>query len=177
VARARRRCGRRGAQSGGGARGGRSLSAGRNIARPPRRALDVAQGRVTHPSGVESASGRLGVYPPPCGEGRRTQASLRSLRKLGCAAPGWGSWADAPAAPHTTTPTPNPSPQGGGESTEYATRSCVEHKLTRPDITSPSLPPHALVGIFIVNESKGADVPRQVPTFSRLRPRRNPCRY
>ena len=45
-------------------------------------------------------------YPPPCGEGRRTQASLRSLRKLGCAAPGWGSCGDPPTDPH---PQPLPS--------------------------------------------------------------------
>ena len=47
-------------------------------------------------------------YPPPCGEGRRTQASLRSLRKLGCAAPGWGSCGDPLTDPH-----PQPLPTRG----------------------------------------------------------------
>src|SRR6266540_3916520 len=46
VARARRRRGRRGAQSGGRARGRGHLGAGRNIARPPRGAVDLALGRV-----------------------------------------------------------------------------------------------------------------------------------
>jgi hypothetical protein len=76
-----------------------------------------------------SASGILGVYPPPYGEGRRAQASLRSLRKLGGAAPGWGWRRDAPVSHHTATP--NPSPQGGRKPTAWAARTSFKHKRTR----------------------------------------------
>jgi hypothetical protein len=47
---------------------------------------------------------------------RLTQASLRSLRKLGCTAPGWGSCGDPLTDPH---PQPLPT-RGGGEQTECA---------------------------------------------------------
>src|SRR5439155_25805019 len=66
------------------------------------------------------ASGRLGLYPPPCGEGRRE-------------APGWGSCGE----PLTAPPTPNPSPQGGGEYTECAALKCLNEASspqTRPQI-------------------------------------------
>ena len=60
-------------------------------------------------------------YPPPCGEGRRTQASLRSLRKLGCAAPGWGSCGDPLTDPH-----PQPLPTRGRGA--HRVRGMIKHK-------------------------------------------------
>src|SRR6516225_9713575 len=51
----------------------------------------AALGRIQ----VKSASSELGLYPPPCGEGRR-------------AAPGWGSCGDPLTDPH-----PQPLPTRG----------------------------------------------------------------
>ena len=64
----------------------------------------------------ESTRDELGLLPPPCGEGRCTQASLRSLRKLGCAAPGWGWCGEmmlAPPAKESHYPHPQPHPPRG----------------------------------------------------------------
>src|SRR5207247_773758 len=55
--------------------------------------------------------------PPPKGEGGRTQASLRSLRKLGCVgaakAAGWGQEVTTLLPPPGSLRSP-PSPLGGG---------------------------------------------------------------
>jgi hypothetical protein len=63
------------------------------------------------------ASGKLGLYPRPCGEGRLLK---RSEGRRG----GGGAVraSVAPVAKRRTTPTPSPSPQGGGEQTEPVVR-------------------------------------------------------
>ena len=78
----------------------------KNAPRERRRLFEKVSQNAFRWRGI-SASSELGLYPPPCGEGRRE-------------APGWGSLLLRKARPPTPTPTPNPSPQGGGERTECA---------------------------------------------------------
>ena len=78
----------------------------KNAPRERRRLFEKVSQNAFRWSGI-SASSELGLYPPPCGEGRRE-------------APGWGSLLLRKARPPTPTPTPNSSPQGGGERTECA---------------------------------------------------------
>src|SRR5436190_12097838 len=108
-------------------------------------------------------------YPPPCGEGRRTQASLRSLRKLGCAAPGWGWCSNARVRLKDGPPPPTPpQPAAGlpasgkpqsdqtpasrglvGEGSRPSASPCcasnkAEHALERAAIGSNDVPPRLL---------------------------------
>src|SRR5262249_51772976 len=60
------------------------------------------------------SSGGLGLYPPPCGEGRPPKRSEGGR--------GGGRAMTRDRRLTTTTPTPIPSPQGGGEHTACADR-------------------------------------------------------
>src|SRR5262245_40053613 len=69
-------------------------------AAPPAEVNDAATKRERVARAGAVATGAAGGGNETAKEGRRTQASLRSLRKLGCAAPGWGSCGDPLTDPH-----------------------------------------------------------------------------
>jgi hypothetical protein len=92
---------------------GASRVRGRRIVRRcPSPGLRFAQATLSPLRGARvGVRGELGLYPPPCGEGRRE-------------APGWGWCDDARLSPHNSDPHPQPLPTRG-RGAHRVCRQCV----------------------------------------------------